>query len=100
MDTGLSALSLVERRQDEVYQQLKRVIDPELGMSVVKLGLVYDISVQDDAVTVTMTLTARGCPLGDAITRGVEAVVAELPWVDQVSVRIVWDPPWNPTMIR
>jgi metal-sulfur cluster biosynthetic enzyme len=100
MDTELSARSSVEHRQDDVYQQLKRVIDPELGMSIVKLGLVYDISVQDGAVTVTMTLTTRGCPLGDAITRGVEAVVAELPWVDQVRVQIVWDPPWNPTMIR
>jgi metal-sulfur cluster biosynthetic enzyme len=100
MDAEVSAPWLVERRQDEVYQQLKRVIDPELGMSIVKLGLVYDIAVEDGAVTVTMTLTARGCPLGDAIARGVEAVVAELPWVEQVTVRIVWDPPWNPTMIR
>lgn len=96
----MSAPAGLEARQDEVYQQLKRVIDPELGVSIIKLGLVYDLAIADGAVTVTMTLTTRGCPLGDAITHGVEAVLYELPWVDDVDVRIVWDPPWNPKMIR
>lgn len=90
----------VEALQDAVYQQLKRVIDPELGQSIVKLGLVYDIVVHEGEVTVTMTLTTPGCPLGDAITRGVESVVGELPWVRSVRVAIVWDPPWSPAMIR
>lgn len=90
----------LEALQDAVYQQLKRVIDPELGMSIIKLGLVYDIGVQDGDVVVTMTLTTPGCPLGDAITRGVESVVRELPWVRSVRVAIVWDPPWSPAMIR
>lgn len=90
----------VEALQDAVYQQLKRVIDPELGQSIIKLGLVYDIAVDAGAVTVTMTLTTRGCPLGEAITRGVETVVRELPWVRTVRTEIVWDPPWTPAMIR
>jgi metal-sulfur cluster biosynthetic enzyme len=90
----------VEALQNAVYQQLKRVIDPELGQSIVKLGLVYDIVVDDGEVTVTMTLTTPGCPLGDAIMRGVESVVGELRWVRSVRVAIVWDPPWSPAMIR
>lgn len=90
----------VDALQDAVYQQLKRVIDPELGQSIIRLGLVYDIAVDDGDVAVTMTLTTPGCPLGDAITRGVESVVQELPWVRSVRVAIVWDPPWNPAMIR
>lgn len=86
--------------EEAVYQQLKRVIDPELGKSIIKLGLVYDIGVRDGDVVVTMTLTTPGCPLGDAIMRGVESVVRELPWVRSVRVVIVWDPPWTPAMIR
>lgn len=90
----------VDALQDAVYQQLRRVIDPELGQSIIKLGLVYDITVDDGDVVVTMTLTTPGCPLGDAITRGVARVVQELPWVHSVRVTIVWDPPWSPAMIR
>ncbi len=89
-----------ERRLDEVYQRLKRVIDPEIGLSIVKLGLVYDLAVQDGSVTVTMTLTTPGCPMGGPITDGVKSVVAELPWVKDVAVNVVWEPAWSPAMIR
>lgn len=87
-------------RLDEVYQRLKRVIDPEIGLSIVKLGLVYDLAEQDGSVTVTMTLTTRGCPMGGPITDGVRSVVAELPWVSDVVVNVVWEPAWSPAMIR
>ncbi len=90
----------LEARQQAVYHQLRRVMDPELGMSIVKLGLVYDIDVQQGAAVVTMTLTTPGCPLEDAITQGVERVVGELPWVERVDVKLVWHPPWHPGMIR
>ena len=89
-----------EQRLDEVYQRLKRVMDPEIGLSIIKLGLVYDLAVDDAVVTVTMTLTTRGCPMGGPITDGVRSVVAELPWVSDVVVNVVWDPAWSPAMIR
>ncbi len=89
-----------ERRLDEVYQRLKRVIDPEIGLSIIKLGLVYDLAVDGGVVTVTMTLTTRGCPMGGPITDGVRSVVAELPWVEDVVVNVVWEPAWSPAMIR
>ncbi len=89
-----------DRRLDEVYQRLKRVIDPEIGLSIIKLGLVYDLAVRDGAVTVTMTLTTPGCPMGGPITDGVKSVVAELPWVRDVAVNVVWEPAWSPAMIR
>ncbi|MBI4503466.1 MAG: metal-sulfur cluster assembly factor [Gemmatimonadetes bacterium] len=85
---------------DAVYQQLKRVIDPEVGQSIIKMGLVYDIQVNGGDVVVIMTLTTPGCPLGQSITRGVEGVVKELTWVSSVHVEIVWDPPWTPAMMR
>jgi metal-sulfur cluster biosynthetic enzyme len=75
-------------------------MDPELGMSVVRLGLIYDVRVEQDTVEIDMTLTTRGCPLERAITDGVHRVVAELPWVRAVVVRVVWDPAWHPDMIR
>lgn len=89
-----------EERAADVRRQLERVIDPELGMSVVRLGLIYDVRIDEDAVEVDMTLTSRGCPLERAITAGVHRVVSELPWVRAVVVRVVWDPPWNPEMIQ
>ena len=89
-----------DRRLDEVYQRLKRVIDPEIGLSIVKLGLVYDLAVRDGVVTVTMTLTTPGCPMGGPITDGVRNVVAELAWVEDVVVNVVWEPAWSPAMIR
>jgi len=89
-----------DRRLDEVYQQLKRVIDPEIGLSIVKLGLVYDLALHDGIVTVTMTLTTPGCPMGGPITDGVRSVVSALPWVRDVAVDVVWEPAWSPAMIR
>jgi metal-sulfur cluster biosynthetic enzyme len=89
-----------EARLDEVYRRLIGVMDPELGLSIVKLGLVYDLAVHDGAVTVAMTMTTPACPLGEVLTRDVEARVGELPWVTSVAVDIVWEPRWTPAMIR
>ena len=95
----MSPAQFVER-QNEVYRRLCEVIDPEVGVSIIKLGLVYDIAIDDGDVTVVMTLTTRGCPLGHAITEGVRRMVEPLAWVANVTVRLVWDPPWDPAMIR
>ena len=93
-------ISPEDQRLNAVYQRLKRVIDPEIGLSIVKLGLIYDLAAQDGVVTVTMTLTTPGCPMGRSITDGVRSVVAELDWVEDVVVNVVWEPAWSPAMIR
>jgi len=90
----------LEARQNQVYRRLVRVIDPELGLSIIKLGLVYDMEIEDGAVTVIMTMTTPACPLGEVLTRDVQRLVGELPWVTTVAVRIVWEPRWSPAMIR
>lgn len=87
-------------RRADVYRQLRRVVDPEIGLSIVELGLVYHLDVCGGVVTVTMTLTTEGCPLGDVIVGGVKDVIGELPWVESVDVRLVWDPPWHPGMMK
>ena len=79
---------------------LDTVLDPELGMSVVALGLVYDVTISGGDVRVTMTLTAPGCPLHDVMTQWVRTAVARVPGVAAVDVVLTFDPPWTPDRIR
>ena len=82
--------------QDDVMEALKKVMDPELGLNIVELGLIYDVNVDGNTVDVTMTLTTPGCPLHTAIARGAEAAVRSIPGVEAATVNVVWDPPWTP----
>ncbi len=84
---------------DGVWSALRTVVDPEIGLDIVSLGLVYDVRIEGPRVAVTMTLTTPGCPLEHAMRHGVTAVVGALPGVEAVDVQIVWDPPWDPSMI-
>ena len=82
-----------------VQRQLFDVIDPELGVNIVDLGLVYDIEVADGSVAIEMTLTTPGCPLGGFIEDSIQACLHSLPQVRDVAVRLVWDPPWDPQVM-
>jgi metal-sulfur cluster biosynthetic enzyme len=82
-----------------VRDALRQVVDPELDCNIVDLGLIYDISIRGGFVAVTMTLTTPGCPMHESISWGVEAAVRNLPGVQDASVEVVWDPPWNPAMM-
>ena len=84
----------------DIDAALETVFDPELGMSVVALGLVYDVTVTGGLVRLTMTLTASGCPLHEVITEWVRAAVKRVPGVEQVEVVLTFDPPWTPDRIR
>jgi radical SAM protein len=84
---------------EQVTQALRTVFDPELGMSVVELGLVYGIEVDAGRVAVTMTLTAPGCPIHDVMTEWVRAAILTIPGVEQVDVTLTFDPPWTPERI-
>src|SRR3954453_2154656 len=84
--------------KDDVVEVLRQVEDPELGMDVVELGLVYDVEVDDGTgtVTVTHTLTSMGCPVGPMIQQNLDEVVRAMPGVEDVKVELTWDPPWSP----
>lgn len=81
---------------DELRTKLAEVMDPEIQMSIVELGLVYDIQFEDGTALVTMTLTSPGCPLGPVIRGEAYAKLREIPAVKDVDVQIVWNPPWDP----
>jgi radical SAM protein len=83
-----------------VMQALGTVFDPELGMSIVQLGLVYDVCVQDHVVAITMTLTAPGCPIHDVMPEWVRTAVMRVPGVERVAVTLTFEPAWTPERIQ
>jgi metal-sulfur cluster biosynthetic enzyme len=78
---------------------LRAVVDPEIGLNIVDLGLVYSAEVRDGIASVKMTLTTRGCPMHESLIEGARAALLEVPGVTAADVEIVWDPPWHPSMI-
>ena len=86
--------------EERVRSALRGVVDPELGINVVDLGLVYDVQVRDAHVRVTMTMTSPACPLGESLTAEAEATIrSAIPEVASVDVRLTWEPRWNPSMM-
>ena len=83
-----------------VLEALKEVIDPELGINVVDLGLIYGVEVKEAGGRITMTLTTPGCPLHESIGEAVQVALQEmLPLLGDVAVHLVWDPRWTPDRI-
>lgn len=84
---------------EAIEERLATVIDPEVGIGIVDLGLVYETTIDDAAITVTMTVTTPACPLGPYLEDAVEQVLADLAGPRLVLVDLVFDPPWDPSMI-
>jgi metal-sulfur cluster biosynthetic enzyme len=82
---------------EEVMNALKAVYDPEIGINIVDLGLVYGVNVEDSIVNVNMTLTSPACPLGPVIETQAHAIItSNFEDVDEVKINLVWTPPWDP----
>lgn len=85
-----------EMLKENLLGALENVIDPELGIDIVNLGLIYDVDLDSDGLcTVTMTLTSMGCPLAGHIEMDIRRALADIPEVKEIEVNIVWDPPWG-----
>jgi metal-sulfur cluster biosynthetic enzyme len=82
--------------KDDVIEAMRQVEDPELGMDIVDLGLLYDVEVLGPRVKVTHSLTSMGCPVGPMIQEDIHRVTSELDGVEDVDVELTWDPPWTP----
>ncbi len=83
-----------------LWEALSGVIDPELGLNLVDLGLIYDVRVTGGFVRIAMTVTTPGCPMIQSLTFGVETAVLSVTGVAGVEVEVVYDPPWHADMIR
>ena len=82
---------------EQVLDNLRNVYDPEIGINIVDLGLIYDVDVAEAGdVLITMTLTSLGCPLGPVIVQEATNALADLPDIGSVDVKLVWSPPWSP----
>jgi metal-sulfur cluster biosynthetic enzyme len=82
--------------REEIFEALRIVEDPELGMDIVELGLLYDAEVEGAKVHVTYSLTSMGCPVGPMIEQQIQEVVASLDGVEDVEMELTWEPPWSP----
>ena len=94
--TGIAIVAVNPARPPErVVAALGEVIDPELGLDIVSLGLVYELHLVGEAVTVSMTLTTPGCPMHGSIREDVLRTLERLEGIGPVDVQLVWDPPWS-----
>ena len=95
----MGTITLDDQKFDQVQESLKDVIDPELGVNIVDLGLIYDLSWDDeeDALIISMTLTSAGCPLTDVIEEEISKALDGVP--ERFRINWVWMPPWGPERI-
>lgn len=85
--------------EDDVLEALEEVIDPELGLDFVSLGLVYDVEIEGSEVYVTFTLTTPACPIGPQVSEQMKEFVGDLEGVSAVHPKMVFDPAWSPEMM-
>lgn len=84
---------------DALRAALRTVIDPEVGMNIVDLGLVYDLSLLEDTVRVDLTMTSPACPMGELIVDEARAALARVQPAATIVIHLVWEPPWDPSRI-
>jgi len=84
---------------DRIREALREVVDPEIGVNIVDLGLVYEIHVEEDAVRIRMTMTSPACPMGMWLCEQARQAAQQQAGARKVAVELVWDPPWQPAMM-
>jgi metal-sulfur cluster biosynthetic enzyme len=82
--------------REEVVEILRQVEDPELGMDIVDLGLLYDVEVEDSTAKITYSLTSMGCPAGPLIAQDIDSAARQVEGIEQVELELTFDPPWTP----
>lgn len=83
----------------DLLETLRQIVDPEIGLNIVDLGLIYAVAIRGSQVRIAMTLTTPGCPMGESLTGGVQCALLNREEVDDVVIELVWDPPWTPERI-
>ena len=82
---------------DKIVEKLKSVYDPEIPVDIYELGLIYDVRIEDKKVSMDMTLTSPHCPVAESLPMEVRRAVEDIAEVEEVEVKIVWEPPWDKT---
>ncbi len=85
--------------EDTVFEAVKEIIDPEVGINIVDMGLIYGVDIEEETVNITMTLTSPGCPAGGQLINGTQHVTQQLDGVEEVNINVVWTPRWTPEMM-
>lgn len=86
----------------QVYNQINTILDPELGVGIVDLGLIYDVKIENKTALITMTLTTMGCPVGPMLIEQIDMILPTIfpEAIEKTLVDIVWDPPWSPEKMK
>ena len=85
--------------KEKVITEIKKIYDPEIPVNIYELGLIYDIKIKDKDVQVKMTLTTPNCPVAESLPKEVKDSILELKEVNKVDLDLVWDPPWDKSMM-
>jgi len=85
--------------EEKVYEILGDIYDPEIPIDIVNLGLVYGVVIEQDIVNINMTMTSPGCPAATQIVTEAKLMLEDLPEISEANIEIVWDPPWDPSMM-
>ena len=81
--------------EESVLEKIKEIIDPDMGINIVDMGLIYEVDIDDTTVDIKMTLTSPGCPAGGQIINGAQHVTQQLDGVEEVNIEVVWNPRWT-----
>ena len=85
--------------KEKVIAEIKKIYDPEIPVNIYELGLIYDVSIIEKNVKVKMTLTTPNCPVAESLPKEVKESIMEIDGVDKVDLDLVWEPPWNKSMM-
>ena len=86
--------------KDQIITEIKKIYDPEIPVNIYELGLIYDIKVENkNTAKVKMTLTSPNCPVAESLPKEVKDSIMQVEGIDKVDLDLVWDPPWNQTMM-
>jgi metal-sulfur cluster biosynthetic enzyme len=98
--SDMAPTTISDETMERIYAALHMVDDPELGINIVDLGLIYGVQMREDGfVTITMTLTTPGCPMHASLADGVGAALSQVPGVTGGEIHLVWEPRWTPDML-
>ena len=85
--------------KNKVIEEIKKIYDPEIPVNIYELGLIYDISIKDNDVSIKMTLTTPNCPVAESLPKEVKDSILEIKEVNKVDLDLVWEPPWDKSMM-